>query len=113
MADNNGLAPIRSPAATKIVFLWPSPSCLTREAICSEPPAGTVIFLVLSVGSAILIPPDDARRYPWKSLIARMRKSTVADCAATGVAGYDATIRKAKATASECLMARRARRFHE
>jgi hypothetical protein len=62
IADKNGLAPIRSPAATKIVFLCPSRSWPTSVAICSAPPAGTVIFLVLSSGSAIVIPPGGGRR---------------------------------------------------
>ena len=70
----SGLAPIRSPAATKIVLLWPSRSCLTSVAMCSAPPAATVIFLVLSSGSAIPIPPGGGRRLPWKSLMARIRR---------------------------------------
>jgi hypothetical protein len=41
----------------KIVLLAPARSCLTSVAICSAPPASTAIFLLLSLGSAILIPP--------------------------------------------------------
>ena len=44
--------------------------------MCSTPPAGTTIFLVLSSGSAIRMPPGGGRRLPWRSLMARMRNST-------------------------------------
>src|SRR5580693_10366731 len=77
IADSNGLAPIKSPAATKMLFLWPSRSCRTSVAMYSEPPAGTIIFLALSPGSVIRMPPGGGRRLPWKSLIARIRRSTV------------------------------------
>ena len=66
MADKNGLAPIRSPAATKIVFLCPSRSWPTSVAMCSAPPAGTVIFFVLSSGSAIVIPPGEGAQVAVK-----------------------------------------------
>ena len=66
----------------------PSRSCLTSVAMCSAPPAGTVIFLVLSSGSAILMPPGGGSRLPWKSLIARMRSSTGALCAACAAATW-------------------------
>ena len=62
IADKNGLAPIRSPAATKIVFLWPSRSSFSSVAIRSEPPAGTMVFFVLSSGLAMAMPPGGGCR---------------------------------------------------
>ena len=62
IAERNGLAPIKSPAATKIVFLCPSRSWPTSVVMCSAPPAATVIFFVMSSGSAIVIPPGGGRR---------------------------------------------------
>lgn len=56
IGDENGLAPMRSPAATKIVFLW-----VINVAMYSAPPAATVTFLcpVLGITDA-----DAARRRP-------------------------------------------------
>ena len=36
-ADSNGLAPIKSPAATNTLFFCLARSCLTRVAMCSVP----------------------------------------------------------------------------
>ena len=58
IADSNGLAPIRSPAATKMVFACPSRSWRTRVAMVSEPPAATAILFVVSAGSVIPMPPE-------------------------------------------------------
>ena len=63
-ADSNGLAPIRSPAATNTLFFLFARSCLTSVAMCSAPPAETAIFLVLSCGSAMEMPPGGGRRLP-------------------------------------------------
>jgi len=71
----NGLAPIRSPAATKIVFLVALAQLHDQRRHVFGAARRTVIFLVLSSGSAILIPPGGGRRLPWKSLIARIRRS--------------------------------------
>src|SRR3982074_281337 len=72
----------------------------------SAPPAATAIFLVLSSGSAILIPPSGGRRLPWKSLIARIRKSTGAPCAWARGAGpsANASIAAAATWQNEYLM---------
>src|SRR5262245_28357929 len=42
--ESSGLAPMRSPAATKMVFFCCVRSSFTSVAICSAPPAGTGIF---------------------------------------------------------------------
>ena len=57
------------------------------------------IFLVLSLGSAILMPPGGGIRLPWKSLMARMRKLTGAVlCARVSEAGPARTASVAAAT---------------
>ncbi len=61
-ADRKGLAPIRSPAATKIEFFRSPRSCLTSVAIRSAPPAATAIFFDLSAGSSMWMPPGNGSR---------------------------------------------------
>ena len=79
-ADSSGVAPIRSPAATKMWFGFFARNSATAVARCSAPPAGTLIVFVGSAGSLMRMPPCGAFRLPWKSLIAR-----IFTC--TGVAG--------------------------
>ena len=63
-AESSGLAPIRSPAATNTLFFLLARSCLTSVAMCSAPPAGTAIRLLLSCGSRMEMPPSGGLRLP-------------------------------------------------
>ena len=85
-ADSSGLAPIRSPAATNTECFFLARRSLTSVAMCSAPPAETAICLVLSVGSAMAMPPSGGLRCPWKSLMARIVTETPA-CEDGGTGG--------------------------
>ena len=67
-AESNGLAPMRSPAATTSVFLLVASSVLTCVARYSTPPATTVPIRPAE--------PAGGSRFPWKSLNARSCTST-------------------------------------
>ena len=69
-AESSGVAPIKSPAATKMWFGFLARNCATAVARCSLPPAGTSMVLVASAGSLMRMPPRGGLRLPWKSLIA-------------------------------------------
>ena len=81
-ADSSGLAPIRSPAATKMWFGFLARSPATAVARCSEPPAGTSMVLPASAGSLMRMPPRGGFKLPWKSLMARIL--TLTGCVARG-----------------------------
>src|SRR4051812_43327273 len=72
--------------------------------MCSAPPAVTTVFLVLSSGSAIRMPPGGGRRLPWKSLIARIRSSTGAAVWASEDAASVVVIANARITRKRRLM---------
>src|SRR5262249_22897111 len=100
----SGLAPIRSPAATNTELATLARKCLTSVAMCSAPPADTLIFLVRSAGSAIRMPPGGGLRWPWKSLTAMIVSSIGAFAASAPCARAGAPLQAPSRSANASLM---------
>src|SRR5919109_2493569 len=100
-AEMSGLAPIRSPAPTVIVFGFRSRRRSIQVARYSTPPASTVV-----VGPVWIRPPDPlgGSRLPWKSLMASSWTLVCPSDCADALDGRAAIIAATAATVTTTLL---------